>query len=73
MDVFKPIKRTFVPRSKAPATLALPANENEPPPDAPDVEVTEMQGEDGWQEWQDSVMVDEFTNDALQTIPGELK
>lgn len=73
MDVYKPIKRVFVPRAKKEATLALPADDNALPPTQVDAEVTELQGDDGWQQWQDSVMVEEFTNDALQTLPGELK
>ena len=73
MDVYKPIKRQFVPRNKTTATLALPADEKEAAPTEVDAEVVELQGDDGWQQWQDSVFVDEFTNEAAKTIPGELK
>lgn len=73
MQVYKPLQRTFVPRKKVESTLALPENEQQPAPTEVDAEVVELHGDDGWHEWQDSVLVDEFTNEALQTVPGELK
>ncbi len=73
MDVFKPPKRAYVPRKKAPATLAVSDNPEDPAPTQPDAEVVEMQGEDGWLQWQDSVFVQEYSDEALQTVPGTLK
>lgn len=73
MDVYKPIKRQFVPRKKTVATLALPEEGKPVEPGSVDAEVVELQGDDGWQQWQDSVFVDEFTNEATQTVPGEIK
>ena len=51
------------------ATLAMPANEHEKPAVQADTRVVEMYEDDGWKEWQDSVVVYEFTNDALDTVP----
>lgn len=73
MDVFKPPKRTFVPRKTEPATLTVPADPDEPGPSGPDSEVVELQGDDGWMQWQDSVFVQEYSDEALQTVPGSLK
>jgi len=73
MKVFKPISRQFTPRVAADATLSLPANENEAQPTEVDTHVVEMYDDDGWKEWQDSVFVDEFTNEAIQTVPGKLE
>ena len=73
MKVFKPISRKFIPRVSVDATLSRPANDYESPPSKADVAVVEMYDEDGWKEWQDSVFVNEFTNEALDTVPGELE
>ena len=73
MKVFKAINRQFTPRVSVDATISLPANENEAPPTKVDAEVVEMYEDDGWKAWQDSVFVDEFTNDAMQTVPGKLE
>lgn len=73
MEIYKPIKRVFVPRTRQGATIALPAASGDLPPTGVDAEIVEFQGDDGWQQWQDSVMVEEFTNDALQTVPGALE
>lgn len=73
MKVFKPISRKFAPRVATDATLSLPADEDESIPAKVDVAVVEMYDEDGWKEWQDSVFVNEFTDEALDTVPGKLK
>jgi len=73
MKVFNPIKRQFAPRVSVDATISLPANEHEATPTKVDTEVVEMYEDDGWKEWQDSVFVEEFTNDAIQTVPGKLE
>lgn len=74
MDFFKPLKRQFVPRRKSTATLALPADGEEAPQSAAaDAVVTEMQGDDGWMQWQDSVQVQEYLDECLRTVPGRLE
>ncbi len=72
MEVFKPITRKFVAK-KAATTLVLPSDDKDAPPPFVDSEVVEFQGDDGWKQWQDSVFVEEFTDEAMQTVPGELK
>ncbi len=73
MDDFKPPKRAYVPRKESHATLAGPDKPEDPAPTRPATEVVEMQGEDGWLQWQDSVFVQEYSDEALQTVPGTLK
>ena len=70
MKIFKPIPSQFQPRVSIDATIAVLANDGDPAPDKVDVEIVEMYEDDGWKAWQDSAFVEEFTNSALQTIPG---
>lgn len=72
MDVFKPLKRKLILRHKVEVTLSLPADGNASRASPSDVEVVEMHDDDAWQEWQDSVFVEEFTNGAMQTVPGRM-
>lgn len=73
MKVFKPLQRQYVPRKAADATLTIPQNEHEKTSLKADTKVVEMYEDDGWKEWQDSVVVYEFTNESIETIPGKLE
>jgi len=72
MNIFSPIKRQFVPRRKVDVTLTMLERAHDQTSPKADTEVIEMHGDDAWQEWQDSVFVVEFTDEAMNTVPGKL-